>query len=85
MPLGGVIISDPIYDTFRERTFPGGLTYSGHPLATAAAVATINAMTVNISARKGRLMVMGEPRSLAARHAEETVGPDDQHERHRHE
>jgi taurine--2-oxoglutarate transaminase len=45
VPLGGVIVSDPIYDTFRDRVFPGGLTYSGHPLATAAAVATINAMT----------------------------------------
>ncbi len=44
VPLGGVIISDPIYETFRDRTFPGGLTYSGHPLATAAAVATIRAM-----------------------------------------
>ena len=41
VPLGGVIISDAIYETFRERTFPGGLTYSGHPLACAAAVATI--------------------------------------------
>jgi taurine---2-oxoglutarate transaminase len=45
VPLGGVIVSDPVYDTFRERVFPGGLTYSGHPLATAAAVATITAMT----------------------------------------
>ena len=45
VPLGGVIVSDAIYDTFRDRVFPGGLTYSGHPLACAAAVATINAMT----------------------------------------
>jgi taurine--2-oxoglutarate transaminase len=41
VPLGGVIISDPIASTFRERAFPGGLTYSGHPLACAAAVASI--------------------------------------------
>jgi len=41
LPLGGVIISDPIADTFRERPFPGGLTYSGHPLACASAVASI--------------------------------------------
>jgi taurine---2-oxoglutarate transaminase len=41
LPLGGVIISDPIADTFRERVFPGGLTYSGHPLACASAVASI--------------------------------------------
>jgi taurine--2-oxoglutarate transaminase len=45
VPLGGVIISDAVYETFRERTFPGGLTYSGHPLATAASVATLTAMT----------------------------------------
>ena len=42
LPLGGVIISDRIADTFRERQFPGGLTYSGHPLACASAVASIN-------------------------------------------
>ena len=40
VPLGGVIISDEIAATFNDRVFPGGLTYSGHPLATAAAVAT---------------------------------------------
>ncbi|SOD71387.1 taurine---2-oxoglutarate transaminase [Jatrophihabitans sp. GAS493] len=42
LPLGGVIISDAIADTFAERPFPGGLTYSGHPLACASAVASIN-------------------------------------------
>jgi taurine--2-oxoglutarate transaminase len=41
LPLGGVIISDPIAETFRERPYPGGLTYSGHPLACASAVASI--------------------------------------------
>ena len=41
VPLGGVIISDRIADSFRERQFPGGLTYSGHPLACASAVASI--------------------------------------------
>ncbi|PRB71619.1 aspartate aminotransferase family protein [Arthrobacter sp. MYb213] len=44
VPLGGVAISEAIYETFRERQYPGGLTYSGHPLACAAAVATITAM-----------------------------------------
>ncbi|MGD9700806.1 MAG: aspartate aminotransferase family protein [Acidimicrobiia bacterium] len=42
VPLGGVIISRPIADTFKERVYPGGLTYSGHPLACASAVASIN-------------------------------------------
>jgi taurine---2-oxoglutarate transaminase len=42
VPLGGVIISDAIAATFEDRVFPGGLTYSGHPLACASAVASIN-------------------------------------------
>ena len=42
LPLGGVVISRGIADTFRDRPFPGGLTYSGHPLACASAVASIN-------------------------------------------
>ncbi|MGI8882387.1 MAG: aspartate aminotransferase family protein [Jatrophihabitans sp.] len=44
VPLGGVIISDDIAATFADRVYPGGLTYSGHPLACASAVATINLM-----------------------------------------
>ncbi|MCC6434339.1 MAG: aspartate aminotransferase family protein [Acidimicrobiales bacterium] len=42
LPLGGVIISAAVADTFRTRPYPGGLTYSGHPLACASAVASIN-------------------------------------------
>jgi len=42
VPLGGVIISDTIAASFATRAFPGGLTYSGHPLACASAVASIN-------------------------------------------
>jgi taurine--2-oxoglutarate transaminase len=41
VPLGGVVIRQAIADTFKERPYPGGLTYSGHPLACAAAVASI--------------------------------------------
>ena len=44
VPLGGVVISRDISDSFNDRVFPGGLTYSGHPLACAAAVATIDVM-----------------------------------------
>ena len=44
VPLGGVVISEAISATFNDRVYPGGLTYSGHPLACAAAVATIEAM-----------------------------------------
>ena len=44
VPVGGVLISDPVAHHFDERVFPGGLTYSGHPLAAASIVATISAM-----------------------------------------
>jgi taurine--2-oxoglutarate transaminase len=44
IPVGGVIIDDPIAAMFDERVFPGGLTYSGHPLAMASVVATLDAM-----------------------------------------
>ena len=41
IPLGGVLIAAPIADFFKERPYPGGLTYSGHPLACAVAVESI--------------------------------------------
>jgi len=44
IPLGGVVISEPVSKTFDERVFAGGLTYMGHPLACATAVATIDVM-----------------------------------------
>jgi taurine---2-oxoglutarate transaminase len=44
VPLGGVLISDPVAATFADRAYPGGLTYSGHPLACASAVASMTAM-----------------------------------------
>lgn len=44
VPVGGVVISAEIAATFDERVFPGGLTYSGHPLAAASIVASIDAM-----------------------------------------
>lgn len=44
VPVGGVVISRDIAATFDERVFPGGLTYSGHPLAAASIVGSITAM-----------------------------------------
>ena len=41
VPIGGVLINDAVNATFQERVYPGGLTYSGHPLACASAVASI--------------------------------------------
>ncbi len=72
VPLGGVAISDKIAATFSERAYPGGLTYSGHPLATAAAVATITAMEaegiVEHAARIGAQVLGPGLRALAERH-----------------
>jgi taurine--2-oxoglutarate transaminase len=72
VPLGGVAISDAIYSTFADRAYPGGLTYSGHPLACAAAVATINAMEdegmVANAARIGSEVLGPGLADLAARH-----------------
>ncbi|MHB1173168.1 MAG: aminotransferase class III-fold pyridoxal phosphate-dependent enzyme [Lacisediminihabitans sp.] len=44
VPAGGVIISESIANRFEDEVFPGGLTYSGHPLAMASIVASIDAM-----------------------------------------
>ena len=44
LPLGGVVINEAICATFNDRVYPGGLTYSGHPLACASAVASIEAL-----------------------------------------
>ena len=72
VPLGGVIISDEIAASFKDRVFPGGLTYSGHPLATAAAVATIDAMTeekiVEHAARIGQEVIKPLLEELMAKH-----------------
>ncbi|MGE2834697.1 aspartate aminotransferase family protein [Mycobacterium sp. SMC-4] len=72
VPLGGVAINEAIYSTFADRPYPGGLTYSGHPLATACAVATINAMEdegmVDNAARIGEQVLGPGLRELASRH-----------------
>ncbi|MFI1755059.1 aspartate aminotransferase family protein [Streptomyces sp. NPDC020571] len=72
VPLGGVAISAEIAATFAERPYPGGLTYSGHPLACAAAVATLNVMAeegvVEHAARLGAEVVEPALRELAERH-----------------
>lgn len=44
VPLGGVMVSKKIADFFEENTLPSGLTYSGHALACAAAVANLEFM-----------------------------------------
>lgn len=72
VPLGGVAISPAIAETFAARPYPGGLTYSGHPLATAAAVATITAMRdehiIENAADIGSRVLGPGLRELAERH-----------------
>jgi taurine--2-oxoglutarate transaminase len=43
VPLGAMIARGEIVDQVRDRFFHGGLTYAGHPLACASAVASIEA------------------------------------------
>ncbi len=72
VPVGGVVISDEIAATFADRVFPGGLTYSGHPLATASIVASIDAMKaegiVENAARIGTDVLAPGLAELASRH-----------------
>ena len=72
VPLGGVLISDAIYEMFTKRAYPAGLTYSGHPLACAAAVGAINAMheegTAAAAARLGNDVLEPGLRKLAGKH-----------------
>jgi len=42
LPLGAVIVSGPIADYFEDHMLWCGLTYSGHPVSCAAAIATID-------------------------------------------
>ncbi len=72
VPVGGVVISDAIAATFDDRVFPGGLTYSGHPLACASIVASIDAMQeegiIENAARIGETVLGPGLRDLAERH-----------------
>jgi taurine--2-oxoglutarate transaminase len=72
VPLGGVIINEAISATFRDRVYPGGLTYSGHPLACAAAVASIQIFQeegiIEHARRLGEAVIGPELAAMAARH-----------------
>jgi taurine--2-oxoglutarate transaminase len=72
VPLGGVIISDRIAETFQQRAYPGGLTYSGHPLACASAIASIGIFKdegiIEHARSLGSDVIGPELEKLAARH-----------------
>jgi len=73
VPAGGVIISEKISHYFDDHYFAGGLTYSGHPLAMSAIVATIDAMkdekVVENAATIGNGVLRAGLDALAAKHA----------------
>ncbi len=43
-PLGAVGMSDEIVDFFRSKSYQSGLTYNGHPISLAAAIANIEVL-----------------------------------------
>lgn len=73
VPLGGVVISEAIHATFENRSFPGGLTYSGHPLACAAGVATFDIFEEEQILERvrdlGERVVRPRLEAIAAKHA----------------
>jgi taurine--2-oxoglutarate transaminase len=72
VPLGGVIISDEIAATFDDRPYPGGLTYSGHPLACASALASMEIFEDDQIPQRaldvGERVIRPELEKFAARH-----------------
>jgi len=71
VPLGAMVISRKLADWVRDKPFAGGLTYSGHPLACASGVASIEAFQeegiVENSAAMGEVFAE-ELRGLQDRH-----------------
>ena len=72
VPVGGVVISDPIAHFFDDRVFPGGLTYSGHPLAMASIIAALDTMKmegiIDNAATVGRDAIAPALAELADKH-----------------
>lgn len=72
IPLGGVLMTGAIADTFKDRPYPGGLTYSGHPLACAVAVESIRTFEdddiVGHARRIGDEVLGPELRKIAEKH-----------------
>jgi taurine--2-oxoglutarate transaminase len=71
VPLGAMVIGEKIADWVRDKYFAGGLTYSGHVLACASAIASIEAFReegiVENSAAMGEVLAEELPR-LQERH-----------------
>ena len=71
VPLGAVGLRRKVADHFRDKVFAGGLTYNSHPLACAAALATIAVYEEDGLVARARQMgevMAGLLADLAARH-----------------
>lgn len=72
VPIGGVVISEAIAQTFDHRPYPGGLTYSGHLLGCASIAASMKIFREEHILENARMLgeeVIGPGlRALAERH-----------------
>jgi taurine--2-oxoglutarate transaminase len=72
VPVGGVVFSNALAQYFDNTMFPGGLTYSGHPLAMASIVAALDAMSdegmVDNAREMGEKYLRPGLTALAAKH-----------------
>src|SRR5262245_17166551 len=71
VPLGAMTVRDHVYDAIKDHFFAGGLTYSGHPLACATGVASIETFreegVVENAASQGQYLATALA-ELASRH-----------------
>lgn len=71
VPLGAVVLSAAVAETFAGKMFQSGLTYCGHPLACAAALAALDAYRDERLIERSRALgaeLLRELRRLQARH-----------------
>jgi taurine--2-oxoglutarate transaminase len=71
LPLGGVMVSDPIARHFDDKMLYMGLTYYGHPMSCAAAIATLDVYEQDRLLENCREMgelLAGELKAIQQRH-----------------
>jgi taurine--2-oxoglutarate transaminase len=71
LPLGAVVASDKIAEFFEDKYLYMGLTYCGHPMCTAAGVATVNVYKEDGLIENSRAMgqvLAGELQRIKAQH-----------------
>jgi taurine---2-oxoglutarate transaminase len=70
-PLGAVGMSNKIVDFFKSKSYQSGLTYNGHPLSLAAAIANIEVMEnegmIDAAAERGKTLTK-ELKKLQRKH-----------------